>query len=129
MNVEATEEEVEIELNEAEPLFLRGQASAVIPPPPSPRAAWTNAPQTRPLVAQTKASVAMSPIKVVKNPDGSLQRAAMTQSALAKARVLLLWRTRGTALWLRSLLPCSLLLCSRPRGRSVASCASLSSAP
>ena len=28
----------------------------------------------------------MSPIKVVKNPDGSLQRAAMTQSALAKER-------------------------------------------
>ena len=78
---------------------------------------------------QTKASVAMSPIKVVKNPDGSLQRAAMTQSALAKARVLWLWCIRGTQLWLRSLLSCSLLLCSRPRGRSVASCASLSSAP
>lgn len=28
----------------------------------------------------------MSPIKIVKNPDGSLQRAAMTQSALAKVR-------------------------------------------
>jgi ATP-dependent RNA helicase DHX8/PRP22 len=28
----------------------------------------------------------MSPIKIVKNPDGSLQRAAMTQSALAKER-------------------------------------------
>jgi hypothetical protein len=26
----------------------------------------------------------VSPIKIVKNPDGSLQRAAMTQSALAK---------------------------------------------
>ena len=59
MNVEKTEEELEIELNEQEPLFLRGQ---------------------------TKNSVAMSPIKVVKNPDGSLQRAAMTQSALAKER-------------------------------------------
>ena len=51
--------QLEIELNESEPLFLRGQ---------------------------TKASVAMSPIKVVKNPDGSLQRAAMTQSALQKER-------------------------------------------
>ncbi|KAL3928499.1 MAG: hypothetical protein SGPRY_002362 [Prymnesium sp.] len=72
LNIEETEEELEIELNEQEPLFLRGQ---------------------------TKASVAMSPIKVrsavgallgmqgvVKNPDGSLQRAAMTQSALAKER-------------------------------------------
>ena len=57
--VEETEEELEIELNESEPLFLRGQ---------------------------TKMSVAMSPIKIVKNPDGSLQRAAMTQSALAKER-------------------------------------------
>ncbi len=57
--MEETEEELEIELNEAEPLFLRGQ---------------------------TKASVALSPIKIVKNPDGSLQRAAMTQSALAKER-------------------------------------------
>jgi ATP-dependent RNA helicase DHX8/PRP22 len=28
----------------------------------------------------------MSPIKIVKNPDGTLQRAAMTQSALAKER-------------------------------------------
>ena len=56
---EETEEELEIELNESEPLFLRGQ---------------------------TKLSVAMSPIKIVKNPDGSLQRAAMTQSALAKER-------------------------------------------
>jgi len=54
-----TEQELEIEINEAEPLFLRGQ---------------------------TKQSVAMSPIKIVKNPDGSLQRAAMTQSALAKER-------------------------------------------
>ena len=54
-----TEEELEIELNETEPLFLRGQ---------------------------TKNSIALSPIKIVKNPDGSLQRAAMTQSALAKER-------------------------------------------
>lgn len=28
----------------------------------------------------------VSPIKIVKNPDGSMQRAAMTQSALAKER-------------------------------------------
>ena len=43
LNVEETHEEVEIELNEAEPIFLRGQ---------------------------TKNSIAMSPIKIVKNPDG-----------------------------------------------------------
>jgi len=59
LNVEETHEEVEIELNEEEPIFLRGQ---------------------------TKNSIAMSPIKIVKNPDGSMQRAAMTQSALAKER-------------------------------------------
>src|SRR6476469_3887225 len=34
----------------------------------------------------SKKAGAASPIKVVKNPDGSLQRAAMTQSALSKER-------------------------------------------
>ena len=52
-------EEVEIELAEVEPLFLRGQ---------------------------TKLSVQHSPIRIIKNPDGSLQRAATTQSALSKER-------------------------------------------
>mmetsp|Transcript_17127 Transcript_17127/g.28162 ORF Transcript_17127/g.28162 Transcript_17127/m.28162 type:complete len:1215 (+) Transcript_17127:84-3728(+) len=58
--IEETEEEVEIELADEEPLFLRGQTS--------------------------HAGVQLSPIKIVKNPDGTLQRAAMTQSALAKER-------------------------------------------
>eukprot|EP00960_Hanusia_phi_P054298 762612-Hanusia_phi.AAC.3 len=52
-------EELEIELNDDEPEFLKGQ---------------------------TRMSLNLSPIKVVKNPDGSLQRAALTQSALAKER-------------------------------------------
>ncbi|KAL2643858.1 hypothetical protein R1flu_011445 [Riccia fluitans] len=56
---EGAEEELEIELNEDEPAFLRGQ---------------------------TRYSIDVSPVKIVKNPDGSLQRAAMTQSALAKER-------------------------------------------
>eukprot|EP01018_Ginkgo_biloba_P021063 Gb_14269 [translate_table: standard] len=56
---EGTEEELEIELNEDEPAFLQGQ---------------------------TRYSIDVSPVKIVKNPDGSLQRAAMTQSALAKER-------------------------------------------
>ena len=56
---EGEEQEVEIELNDDEPAFLRGQ---------------------------TKVSLDVSPVKIVKNPDGSLQRAAMTQSALAKER-------------------------------------------
>jgi ATP-dependent RNA helicase DHX8/PRP22 len=56
---EGGEEELEIELNEDEPSFLRGQ---------------------------TRYSIDVSPVKIVKNPDGSLQRAAMTQSALAKER-------------------------------------------
>lgn len=53
------EEELEIELNEDEPAFLQGQ---------------------------TRYSIDVSPVKIVKNPDGSLQRAAMTQSALSKER-------------------------------------------
>eukprot|EP01083_Nonionella_stella_P081646 225024_1 len=56
---EEAEEELDIEINEDEPPFLLGQT------------------------AQT---VTLSPIKVVRNPDGSLQRAALTQSALAKER-------------------------------------------
>ena len=54
------EEEFEIDLSEVEPAFLAGQTS--------------------------RNGVEVSPIKIVKNPDGSLQRAAMTQSALAKER-------------------------------------------
>ncbi|KAK2080151.1 hypothetical protein QBZ16_000004 [Prototheca wickerhamii] len=54
------EEEFEIDINDAEPPFLAGQSS--------------------------KTAGEMSPIKIVKNPDGSMQRAAMTQSALAKER-------------------------------------------
>ena len=57
---EEAEQEVEVEINEDEAPFLAGQ--------------------TGPEVGE------VSPIKIVKNPDGSLQRAAMTQSALAKER-------------------------------------------
>ena len=53
------EEDIEIELNEDEPLFLKGQ---------------------------TKATREMSPVRIVKNPDGSLQRAALHQSQLFKER-------------------------------------------
>lgn len=53
-NVDAeVEEEFEIDLNDNEPDFLRGQTQ--------------------------RTGVEMSPIKIVKNPDGSMQRAAMTQ--------------------------------------------------
>jgi len=54
------EEDYEIELQEREPVFLRGQT--------------------------TKAGVQLSPIQVVKEPDGSLARAATTQTTLAKER-------------------------------------------
>ena len=54
------EEEFEIDINEEEPAFLKGQSS--------------------------KSGVEMSPIMIVRNPDGSMQRAGMTQSALAKER-------------------------------------------
>lgn len=53
------EEEVEVELNEDEPAFLRGQ---------------------------TKMTKEFSPVRIVKNPDGSLQRAAVHQSQLSKER-------------------------------------------
>lgn len=61
MNVEDDiEEEFEVDINEQEPAFLKGQSA--------------------------RSGVEVSPIKIVANPDGSLQRAAMTQSALAKER-------------------------------------------
>ena len=50
----------ELEMNDDEPPFLQGQTVG--------------------------GGADVSPIKIVKNPDGSLQRAAMTQSALAKER-------------------------------------------
>lgn len=56
---EETEEEMEIELNDAEPAFLRGQ---------------------------TRLTKELSPVRIVANPDGSLNRAAITQNQLAKER-------------------------------------------
>ena len=53
------EEEVDIEIREEEPLFLKGQ---------------------------TKTAIELSPIKIVKNPDGSMNRAAMNGATLAKER-------------------------------------------
>ena len=57
---ETTEEETEVELAEIEPSFLRGQ--------------------TR------RSGRDLEPVRIVKNPDGSLQRAAMQQGTLAKER-------------------------------------------
>ena len=54
-----TEEDIEVELNDVEPAFLRGQ---------------------------TKMTRELSPIRIVKNPDGSLQRAALHQGQLSKER-------------------------------------------
>lgn len=56
---EGAEEELEIELNEDEPAFLQGQS---------------------------RYSMDMSPVKIFKNPEGSLGRAAALQSALIKER-------------------------------------------
>lgn len=58
--VEETEEETEVELAEAEPTFLRGQ--------------------TR------RSGRDLEPVKIIKNPDGSLQRSAMQQQSMAKER-------------------------------------------
>ncbi|KAB9105013.1 hypothetical protein FH972_026973 [Carpinus fangiana] len=56
---EGAEEELEIELNEDEPSFLRGQS---------------------------RYSTDVSPVRIFKNPEGSLSRAAALQSALVKER-------------------------------------------
>lgn len=58
--VEETEEEYDVELADSEPAFLRGQTK--------------------------RSGKDLSPIKIVKNPDGSMQRSAMQQSSLAKER-------------------------------------------
>ena len=52
--------EYEIDLNDAEPAFLKG--------------------------CTARTGIELSPVKITKNPDGSMQRAAMTSSALAKER-------------------------------------------
>jgi hypothetical protein len=51
------QEEFEIDLNDDEPEFLKGHSS--------------------------RSGIEMSPVKIVKNPEGSLQRAAMTQVSTA----------------------------------------------
>jgi len=58
--VEETEEETDVELAEVEPAFLRGQTP--------------------------KSGRDLEPVKIVRNPDGSMQRAAMQQGTLAKER-------------------------------------------
>ncbi|KAJ1553986.1 DEAH-box ATP-dependent RNA helicase prp22 [Cladochytrium tenue] len=59
LNYEEREEELDIEIREEEPNFLRGQ---------------------------TKNTVQLSPVKIVKNPDGTLNRAALQGAVLAKER-------------------------------------------
>ena len=58
--VEETEEETDVELADVEPAFLRGQTQ--------------------------RSGRDLEPIKIIRNPDGSMQRAAMQQSTLAKER-------------------------------------------
>ncbi|XP_026191219.1 ATP-dependent RNA helicase DHX8 [Cyclospora cayetanensis] len=60
MPSQEAEEDVEIEVVDDEPLFLRGQT--------------------------TRAGMQLSPVKIVANPDGSLARAAATAQSLAKER-------------------------------------------
>jgi ATP-dependent RNA helicase DHX8/PRP22 len=58
--VEETEEETQVELAEVEPAFLKGQTQ--------------------------RSGRDLEPVRIVKNPDGSLQRAAMQQVGMAKER-------------------------------------------
>lgn len=53
LSLQDNQEEFEIDLNDDEPEFLKGHSS--------------------------RSGIEMSPIKIVKNPEGSMQRAAMTQ--------------------------------------------------
>ncbi|KAJ3307048.1 DEAH-box ATP-dependent RNA helicase prp22, partial [Gonapodya sp. JEL0774] len=59
LNYEEKEEELDIEIRDDEPAFLAGQA---------------------------RGAVQLSPVKIVKNPDGTLNRAAIQGAALAKDR-------------------------------------------
>lgn len=52
-NDDDVEADFEVDINEAEPLFLKGHTQ--------------------------RSGIEMSPIRIVKNPDGSMQRAALTQ--------------------------------------------------
>lgn len=58
---EHSDEEIEIEMAEDEPAFLNGQTSA-------------------------SGDTGASPVRIVKNPDGSMSRAALNQTSLAKER-------------------------------------------
>ncbi|ORY27674.1 pre-mRNA splicing factor [Naematelia encephala] len=59
MGNEQVEEDIDIEVNEVEPSFLSGQ---------------------------TKITLELSPVKIIKAPDGSLNRAALAGTSLAKER-------------------------------------------
>lgn len=59
LNYEENEEELDIELRKDEPSFLTGQ---------------------------TNSSIELSPIRIVKNPEGSMNRSALTGQSLAKER-------------------------------------------
>lgn len=58
---EEVEEDLEIDINEDEPLFLKGQTAK-------------------------SGLLELSPVRIVKNPEGSMQRAALTQSTLVQER-------------------------------------------
>lgn len=60
LTFEKTERTTEVDLADVEPAFLRGQTRI--------------------------SGLVIEPLKIVKNPDGSLQRAATTQAALSKER-------------------------------------------
>ncbi|KAJ3112717.1 DEAH-box ATP-dependent RNA helicase prp22 [Phlyctochytrium bullatum] len=59
LNYEEREEDLDIEIKDEEPLFLKGQ---------------------------TRNSIQLSPVKILKNPDGTLNRAALKGASLAKER-------------------------------------------
>ena len=82
LNTDETEEELQVEINECEPPFLSGQTAAT-------RCALTRfkvCPISLVFSLSFWCDRELSPVRIVKNPDGSMQRAAMNQSSLAKER-------------------------------------------
>jgi hypothetical protein len=75
------QEEFEIDLNDDEPEFLKGHSS--------------------------RSGIEMSPIKIVKNPEGSMQRAAMTAVSLLHLHTMLSMQGCGVLCCISQMAACS----------------------
>jgi ATP-dependent RNA helicase DHX8/PRP22 len=79
----AGDEDIDIELNEEEPAFLRGQLAATL----ALRGGAASGPSADGEDASLSAvGTGADAVKIVRMPHGSMQHAAVTQAAMAKAR-------------------------------------------